>query len=110
MAERFRTKLGSTRAGNRCRIWLQGSRLTEHGFAYGAHVQRIWSEGKLVLRVVDAKAFADLAREDRTTVCDSEARPVIDINTAKVAETFKRSHVLVAFAQGRITITDDEGE
>ena len=106
MSKTFASKLGNTRAGDRCRIWLEGKRLVDHGFFCTAQVQRVWSEGKLVLRLVDDVAFAELPRDERTTVAGTDARPIIDINTAKVAETFKGTHVNVTYTQGRITITD----
>jgi hypothetical protein len=105
----FTSKLGTTRAGERTRIWLEGNRLLAHGFTHGAHFQRLWlREGKLVLAIVGADTFESLERDLRGTVAGSAARPIIDIATTRVAETFKGDRVNVTYRPGRITITEQE--
>lgn len=102
----FSTKLGTTRAGERTRIWLEGKRLIAHGFNRGQCVERVWSDDKLVLRTVERDAWEALPRDARTTVAGTDARPIIDIATERVATTFQGSHVSVSYRQGRITITN----
>jgi hypothetical protein len=104
----FSSKLGTTRAGPRTRIWLEGNRLLAHGFTHGSHFERAWSDGKLVLTRVSPALFEQLLRDHRGTVAGSAARPIIDIATERVATTFNGERVKVAYRAGRITITNDE--
>ena len=101
----FTSKLGTTRAGERTRIWLEGNRLIAHGFNRGECVQRKWSDDRLTLSLVDRAAWEALPRDERTTVAGTDKRPIIDIATERVAPTFKGTHVNVTYRQGRITIT-----
>jgi hypothetical protein len=100
----FTHKLGKTRAGDGTRLWLEGKRLLDHGFTYRAQCQRKWSEGKLVVRVVDAEAFEQLPHNERTTVSGSEARPIVDIVGAKVRDTFPSGLVAVTWSKGRVVV------
>jgi hypothetical protein len=105
----FTTKLGTTRAGERTRIWIEGNRLIAHGFYCTAQLQRIWSEGKLVLRIIDDVAFAALPVAERGTVSGKDGKPIIDITGARVSQTFgAATHVTVTYRAGRITITRNE--
>jgi hypothetical protein len=89
---------------------LEGNRLLDHEFTHGAKVHRVWGDGRLTLRLVtDDYAWQELPRDERTTVAGSAARPIIDIATVKVAETFRGERVNVTYRQGRITITEQEG-
>lgn len=102
----FTSKLGHTRAGPRTRIWLEGNRLIAHGFTHGACVARDWREDRLILSVVDQATFDALPREERTTVAGSAARPIIDIATTRVSDTFKGERVQVTYRMHRITVTE----
>jgi hypothetical protein len=82
--------------------------LLAHGFECGRVVRREWSEGKLVLTAVLFGEWNELPRDERTTVAGTRERPIIDIATTRVAETFKGERVRVAYRQGRITITNEE--
>jgi len=106
----FQTKLGTTRAGERTRIWLEGKRLIAHGFNHAECVAREWSDGKLVLRAVGRATWEALPRDEKTTVAGNAARPIIDIATERVATTFSGSHVRVAYRAGHITITNQPNE
>lgn len=106
MAKTFTHRLGKSRAGEGTRVWLEGKRLTVHGFAYRVHVERKWSEGKLVLRVVDAAAFEALDRANRTTVAGSAARPIIDITGEAVAQAFPSGVVTVTWSADRCVIAE----
>lgn len=99
-------KLGTSRAGERSRVWLEGKRLLAAGFTHRACVERQWADGKLVLRIVDQARFDTLLREDRSSVAGGPARPIIDISTAKVAATFKGASVAVCYGSGRIVIEE----
>ena len=101
----FTHKLGTTRAGEGTRIWLEGKRLIVHGFTHGAHVAREWHEGKLRLSVVDLATWEALPRNERTTVAGSAARPIIDITGVQVREAFPSGVVTATwFADGRCII------
>lgn len=104
MAKTFTHRLGKTRAGYGTRIWLEGNRLIDHGFTYRAQCERKWSEGKLIVRVVDAATFDQLPRADRTTVSGSDARPVIDIVGENVRNAFPSGQIEATWSQGRIVI------
>jgi hypothetical protein len=106
----FTHKLGKTRAGDGTRIWLEGKRLLDHGFFYTAQCERKWSEGKLIIRIVDDVAFAQLPRMDRTTVSGSDKRPVIDIVGEAVRNAFPTGHIEATWSQGRIVIKGHANE
>lgn len=103
----FTSKLGTTRAGPRTRVWLEGKRLLDHGFTHGTLIERQWDAAKhrLVLRVIPAALFETLHRDNRGTVAGSAARPIIDIASTLVSSTFKGDHVTVTYSAGQITIT-----
>lgn len=105
MTDSIETKLGTTRAGERTRIWLQGQRLPEHGFPMGAKFSKTWSRNKLVIERILNAEFEDLTRASRGTVSGDIARPVIDITGALVSQTFKSDTVIATFSKGRIVIT-----
>ncbi|WP_368508078.1 hypothetical protein [Bradyrhizobium lupini] len=104
MAKVFTHKLGKTRAGEGTRIWLEGKRLLDHGFTHRATCQRKWSEGKLIVVLVDAAAFEQLPRNERTTVAGSAERPIIDIVGEAVRNAFPSGTVEATWSQGRIVI------
>lgn len=106
--KRFTSKLGTSRAGERTRIWLEGNRLVAHGFAHQTPFKRAWSEGRLVITWCDLEDFRKLARDERGMVAGTVARPIIDITGERVAHTFSGTHVAVTYRQGRITITNAE--
>ncbi len=99
----FTTKLGSTRAGPRTRLWLEGNRLLQHGFQHGDKFRKTWSAGRLVIQTIPNK---DFERDSCGTVSGSTNRPIIDITGARFSETFQGQQVSVRFADGRITVTD----
>jgi hypothetical protein len=106
MAKTFTHKLGTSRAGEGTRLWLEGKRLSDHGFTHATPFERKWSEGKLVLRTVDAATFESLARADRGTVAGTPARPIVDITGTQVAATFPSGHVSVTWSQGRAVVSE----
>lgn len=107
MADTFTTKLGKTsKAGERTRIWLEGKRLTAHGFNPGDHFERLWGEGRLTLVHCTEAHFATLPRDRKGTVSGKADKPIIDVVGARVAETFKGAAVQVEYRKWRIVITD----
>jgi hypothetical protein len=97
MAETFTTKLGTTsKAGERTRIWLEGKRLTAHGFTPGALYRRNWNaaDRRLTLRVIDQDHFDQLARDEKGTVSGKGDKPIIDIVGAKVRDVFGKSETV----------------
>lgn len=111
MAETFTTKLGTTsKAGERTRIWLEGKRLTAHGFTPGTKFARYWGKGELTLIAFDADAgeaeYNTLPRDERGTVSGKGEKPIIDIVGARVRETFgKGESVNVTYRPNKITIS-----
>lgn len=99
-------KLGNTRAGDGTRIWFEGQRLKDNGFAHGAICERVWSTdrdgAKLVIRIA-AKPDA-LTRANRTTVSGSDARPVIDIVGDIVNASFPSGRIEASWSKGRIVV------
>jgi hypothetical protein len=81
-------KLGTSRAGEYTRVWLEGSRLIAAGFTHYKLFSREIQPNKIVLRIVTAKEWAELPRAAKGTVAGSPSRPIIDITGASVAETF----------------------
>lgn len=104
MAKTFTHKLGKTRAGEGTRIWLEGQRLIDHGFLKNTGCERVWSEGKLIIRVVPIERFEELPRANRTMVSGRADRPVIDIVGEAVCAAFPTGHIEATWSQGRITI------
>lgn len=104
MADSLVTKLGKTRAGERSRIWIEGTRLTAAGFAVGVVFLKKWDSeaGKLELTTRMPK---DTPQTSRGRVTGKGDKPIIDIIGAKVIKTFKGcSHVRATYYKGRIVI------
>lgn len=106
MADTFKTKLGTTRAGERSRIWIEGARLVAHGFTAGAFFHRAWADDKLTLRLISEAEYLAAAGVERGKVSGKAGKPIIDITGELVRDTFGTgTHVNVKYAPGRITIT-----
>lgn len=109
MTDTLRTKLGTTRAGERTRIWVEGKRLAEHAFTVGKRFSRRWTPAMLTLELVSETEFNKLPIAERGTVVGKGDKPIIDVTGQKVAETFgSNSHVAVSFERGKITIRRSE--
>lgn len=105
MTDTFKTKLGTTRAGEKTRIWIEGNRLASHGFACGLKFSRKWTPATLTLATIGEAAFAALPSSERGTVSGKGAKPIIDVTGQAVFETFGTgTHVAVTYARGLITI------
>jgi hypothetical protein len=74
-------------------------------------VMRQWEGNYLVLRLfTDKEAFDSLPRIARGHVAGTDARPIIDIATTLVSDTFEGERVSVSYRPGRITITNTREE
>jgi hypothetical protein len=100
----FTSKLSSTRAGERTRIWIQGPRLTEAGFVPGLFFTRTWGVNSLTLELVSAAKFEKLSIKERGKVSGKGDLPIIDVTGALVASTFAGTHVVITYAKGKLTI------
>lgn len=108
MAKTFSHKLGTSRAGDGTRLWLEGKRLADHGFSRGTLIERVWGEGKLILMTTTPKHWDTLPRNERGRVAGTEGRPIVDITGAQVAETFPGGVVSVTWSQGRCVVVAEE--
>jgi hypothetical protein len=108
MTDTFKTKLGTTRAGERTRIWIEGARLTAHAFSVGKRFSRKWTPATLTLELISEAEFEKLSVADRGTVSGKDEKPIIDVTGQKVGATFGAgTHVAVSYARGVITIRRD---
>ena len=112
MADTFKTKLGTTRAGERSRIWIEGARLVAAGFTCGARFRRTFQTlhaASLTLEIISEQQFETLPVSQRGTVSGKGAKPIIDITGTIVRDTFgKGTHVAVTYTRNTITITTAE--
>lgn len=94
------SKLGKTKAGERSRIWLQGTRLIKAGFTAGHSFGATWSKGKLTLTRITKDA------DEKRTISGKPGSPIIDIVGKNVTLCFGAvgSHVEVEFQKGSIVI------
>lgn len=106
MTDTLTTKLGSTRAGARTRVWIEGKRLNASSFHVGRHFLKQWDAGQLTLTLCDVGEFNNEPRTTRGTVSGKAGRPVIDVTGMLVANAFTGTHVLVTFKDERIIITN----
>lgn len=102
------SKLGTTRAGERTRVWIEGKRLAAVGFTQGTLFRKVWADGELPLIAIDAVAADKWPRSERGTVSGKHGSPIIDVTGARVAATFSGTHVVVTFRPGLIVILDGD--
>lgn len=100
------TKLGTARRVPASRIWIEGARLTAHGFTPGQYFAATFAPGprpRLTLELLTPDAIiADAPRK----VSGKGAKPIIDITGQEVRDLFPDcSHVLARFAPGLIVIS-----
>lgn len=108
MSTTFTTKLGTTRAGERTRIWIEGKRLVDHGFHVGDFFARHWDEKKrlLTLAKIHHATVKQMKIGTYGKVSGKGEKPIIDITGAKVSGTFRTTHVAVTYAVGVISIAE----
>lgn len=105
----FSHKLGTSRAGDGTRLWLEGKRLADHGFTHGTLIERVWGSDRLILRLTGSQEYWNtLPRNERGRVAGTEGRPIVDITGAQVAETFPGGVVSVTWSQGRCVVVAGE--
>ncbi len=102
MTVTFTTKLGTTKGAERSRIWIEGKRLSMHGFEVGTRFLKTWSEGSLTLTLLTSHDSIPLSVIG--TVSGKGEKPIIDIVGAKVRSTFTGTHVLVTYNDRHILI------
>jgi hypothetical protein len=105
----FQTKLGTTRAGVRTRIWIEGARLVAAGFNVGCYFTKEWDAKARTLRLVilHCDGTAEKLRElgvPVAKVSGKGTKPIIDITGALVAATFEGTHVCVDYTPNLILI------
>lgn len=109
MVDTFTSKLSTTRAGDRSRIWLEGKRLTGAGFLPGMYYVKSFSDDGLVLKLSTlpvAELHEKYGRDLVGKISGKGEKPIIDIVGVSVINAFgKGTHVNVEYRKGRITIT-----
>jgi hypothetical protein len=77
MTDTFLSKLSTARGAERSRVWLEGKRLSAHGFDHGAAYTSRWHRGALLLELgaTTSDAWDNVARR----VAGTPTRPIIDI-------------------------------
>jgi hypothetical protein len=106
MSDLHSAKLGTTRAGEQTRIWLEGNRLLSAGFKPGSLYLKSWGVGSLVLTICTQAQFDANPRDIRGKVSGKEGKPIIDIVGQRVRDTFDGPRVDVAYGHRTITITE----
>jgi hypothetical protein len=107
----FVSKLGTTRAGECSRIWIEGNRLIVAGFLPGQKFVKAYVDGRLVLTTISDAAFEKLPTAERGTVSGKGIKPIIDVVGQAVIETFQpATHVAVTYKVGQIIIKRIEGK
>lgn len=97
-------RLGTTRAGERSRVWLEGKRLKDAGFTQGTLFSKDWSKGKLIIERITQTTFDKLSPINRGTVSGNADRPVIDITGERVQVTFSGATVSATYAYRCIVV------
>lgn len=101
MNETFTTKLGTTRSGERSRIWIEGKRVAAAGFTPGHLYFAVWTPATLTLYVAGQEKEIGEQRK----VSGKGDKPIIDIVGERVNHTFGAgTHVRVSYGDGVITI------
>ena len=99
------SKLGKNKGVERSRIWVEGSRLSAHGFHRGTYYVREWAkdEGALYLSI---PSDDDVLSSKPLKVAGKGDHPIIDTTGASVQAFFAGyTHVRVEFQTGIIRIT-----
>lgn len=91
----FTTVLGTNKKVKKSRVWIEGKRLTDHGFTVGTHYTRTATPKSLRL---------DVDPNGPLKVTGKGEHPIIDITGKIVTERFDGDDVQVTFEKNRITI------
>lgn len=105
-ATQITTKLGTARRVPASRIWIEGARLTAHGFTPGQYFAATWQPGphpRVTLELLTPDSIVSTAPHK---VSGKGSKPIIDLTGSEVRECFPNcSHVLARFAPGLIVIS-----
>lgn len=105
----FVSKIGTTRAGERTRVWIEGKRLIAAKFLPGDHFKKTWDKNSLQLEKISLSVFEKLSPLDGGLVSGKGDKPIIDIAGQKVFHTFgHKTHVNVAYQNNKILIRSIE--
>ena len=89
------TKRGTARGIPLSRIWLEGAKLSAHGFTHATKFDIVATAGQLIIKL-------DPAGSRR--VAGTPVRPIIDITGDLIRTTFSQERVSVEYAHGIITL------
>lgn len=83
-----------------CQIWIEGPKLSSHGFNAGAKYALEMEQG-LITCTIDAQGKKTVSK------CGNGSRPIIDLHNKKIGKFFTpNSNVIVTFEQSIITIQE----
>ena len=100
MKKSFTYKLGDHRRIPRSRVWLEGKRLSAHGFTAGRKYKRTVTSGTIVLTADNDGTLA---------VSGYDNRPIIDMSGEVIAGAFTgHAKVTATYAENVIVITGGE--
>ncbi len=101
---KFRTKLTPLKGIPRSKIWLEGKKLTEHGFGH-KQAYIVTPDDTQVTIYLDAVGEDDFIPTKPRYVAGTPDRPIIDLGNKTVAKIYEgHTHVDCEFANGSITI------
>ena len=81
-------------------IWIEGVKLSSHGFNAGTKYTLEMSEG-LITCTIDSEGKKTVSR------CSGGSRPIIDLHNKKIGKFFTpNSNLIVTFEQSIITIEE----
>jgi len=87
-------KVGASKRIPQSRIWIEGRRLIDAGFAHGARYDVVWTDAGATLKLCPAGA---------RKVAGAVDRPIIDITGASV-RSLQSDSATVTFSDKKITI------
>jgi len=95
----LRSKLGTARKVERSRIWIEGRRLAEIGFAPGSRFDTTWD-------LATGTLYLTLASNGERKVSGKGDKPIIDITGEQVRNFFglRFTHVDCNYESGEVTI------
>ena len=100
MKKSFTYKLGDHRRIARSRVWLEGKRLSAHGFTAGRKYKRTITDNTIVLTADNDGTLA---------VSGYDHRPIIDMSGEVIAGAFAgHAKVTATYAENVIVITGGE--
>jgi hypothetical protein len=96
---KFITKLGTNKGLPKSRVWIEGKRLSDHGFNRGTRYDRVLKDGQIMLSENENGAFKVSGKADH---------PIIDITGKAITDTFPNcDNVIVHYTVGVIFINGE---